>query len=109
MKKSFLSLLVVLVLFNVLNIIDKVTTYIGMNMGFGELNKQVVFLFSQYGLLLTSVLQIVLVIGCSIIFYGLIKKLSERVKIIYPISIIPLLFLIASYSGAVINNMRLIL
>lgn len=108
MRKIFFSLfLLFLIVFNLLNIIDKVTTYTAMSQGgFIELNQRAVYFFNLYGLLPAIIVQLVVVIAGSTLLYFGINKLSEKVKYIHLYASIPFVFLIVTYSEAVINNIR---
>ena len=107
--KFFLFLFLLLVVFNILNVIDKVTTYYGIQQGLGEYNARVSYFFNNYGLLPMTIFQIFFLIVSSILIYLSIIKISERIKSAPTITTIPIMFLIGTYFNAVINNVRLLI
>mgnify|MGYP001561687074 CR=1 len=109
MKKFLFLFLVVLIVFNILNIIDKITTYIGVTNGLGESNQRILYFFNNYGFLSVTIFQILFVLFSSTLIYLSVYKISERLKYFSLAFTIPILFLINIYSKAVINNLRLIL
>lgn len=104
--KKFLFLFLVIFIF--LNVVDKATTYVGMQRGFIELNSKAVYFFNQFGVLSTIIVQMLVVLGSSILLYKGINKLSEKVKYIHAVVIIPIVFIIGIYTEAVVNNVRLL-
>lgn len=107
LKNFFFSkifLFLTLLFFNVLNIIDKTTTYFGMQKGFIELNNKSVQFMAKYGVLFNAIFKIFLVLSCSILIYIGIRKLSEKIKYINPITSLLSSFLIGFYFVAVVNN-----
>lgn len=110
MKKPLLIFFFVsLVIFNILNVIDKITTYYGIKQGFIELNSKSMVLINTLGLILSQFLFIFIGIIASISFYLGIKKLSEKIANLDKIIIVPILFLIGIYTEAIINNIKWLL
>jgi len=111
MKKiSLLALFFfLLVVFNILNIVDKVTTYYGIQLGLGEQNVITIKFFNLIGILPTLILLTFVGVIASLSIYSSIVKLSPKIKHIEKIFILPTIFLSLIYFEAVINNMRLLL
>ena len=109
MKKALFLFFVILIVFNILNVIDKITTYYGIKQGFIELNQRSLVLIDSFGLLFTRFLFVFVGIISSIALYLGISKLSNKIKHIEQISVIPLIFLIGIYINAINNNLRLII
>ena len=77
LKFSEIALLVSIIVFNVLNFLDKLTTYFGMRMGFIEMNDIASNLFSEYGLLSGILIQFfVAMVGSIAIYFVLVKSLK---------------------------------
>ena len=109
MKKPFIFFFVVLILFNVLNIIDKITTYYGVKQGFWEQNIITAKFFGIIGILPTLILQVFIGLISSLLIYLVIINISIKIKHIDKIIALPIIFLSLIYFEAVINNTRLLL
>lgn len=110
-KDFFLSkyfLIFTLVFFNILNFIDKVTTYFGMRIGLGEANLKTIYFVDTIGNPF-FVISILFVLIASISIYYSINKISEKIKYANPFITIPVIFLIGFYLFAVVNNFRLLI
>lgn len=90
-----------LILFNVINVADKITTYFGINQGFYETNKITVELIQKYGLLNTVLIKITLTIIFSIMIYTQYKKVPVALRNILKYGTFSIIVL---YSFALINN-----
>lgn len=106
MKKFLFLFFVILVLFNVLNIIDKITTYYAINLGFVELNPRTIELFNSIGLLPTLLFQVYVFLVFSLLLFLIVTNFSNRIKHLDKFATIPILFLIIPYLDAVIDNIR---
>lgn len=93
-----------LLVFNILNFFDKLTTYIAMNLGgFIELNSKAVHYFSTYGLLQGILLQFVVGLIFSILIFYITLKFLKLVYLRIPI-IMGYFYVIINYSIAVFGN-----
>ena len=109
MKKALFLFFVILIMFNILNIIDKITTYYGIKQGFWEQNVITSKYFNLIGVLPTLALQFFLGLIASFSIFLAINYLSKRANYITKLAIIPTIFISLIYFEAVINNMRLLL
>ena len=96
-------LLLALIGFNIINLIDKVTTYIGLNLGFYELNMVTNNLIVSIGLTSTLILQFSVGLIMSVGLYFAIKKVMRFMvpKISFFVGYI---FVMVNYIFAVVSN-----
>ena len=105
LRISNISLLFLLIGFNILNFFDKLTTYFGMNFGFVEMNDKASYYFSTIGLSRGIFLQFfVAMIGGIIIYYAMIKFL-KLLSIRIPV-ILGWFYITINYLLAVISNIH---
>lgn len=109
MKKPLFILFFVLVFFNILNIIDKTTTYFGIKNGFVEINSRAAYLFNSLGLVQTLLFQIYVIFTASFLVFLIAIHFSEKIKNIGHFISVPTLLISAIYIVPVINNVRLLL
>jgi len=89
---------------NFLNLIDKITTYIGMNAGFLEMNQRAVYFFDMLGVSTALMIRGAVVIIASVMIYAGIKKLSEKMRYAIPITTLIFFIWVGVYSKFAINN-----
>jgi len=109
-------LLYTLIVLNIINIIDAVTTYIGIGFrGFIEQNNLYAYLFQSIGMMPSTVLKLIIIPLFSIIMYKITKHYCEdslerfnesvRIGTIYTI---PTMLITLNFSRAIINNLILL-
>jgi len=117
-KKKFnlKILLYTLIVLNIINIIDAVTTYIGVGFrGFIEQNNLYASLFQNIGMLPSTVLKLATIPLFSIIMYKITKyycedsleKFNESIRI-GTIYTIPAMIITLNFSRAIVNNIMLL-
>ena len=106
-KKNFSRyLLYVIILFNLLNLIDKVTTYFGLRKGFVESNQITINLITSYGIANAMILQFIMGVIVSFVIYFIIKIFQDYK---YTLSTIGgFSYLSVAYFMALINNISLL-
>ena len=103
LKISSILLFGSMIIFNILNFLDKLTTYFGMKLGFIELNSRATYLFENYGLLQGILLQFFVALLGSIFIYFVIVKSLRFLVIQIPI-LFGYLIITINYLLAVISN-----
>ena len=115
-KFNLKILLYTLIVLNVINIIDAVTTYIGVGfMGFIEQNKNYAYLIESLGFGTASLLKLTSIALFSIILYKITKHYcedslerfneSKRIGTIYTI---PAVIITLNFMLVIINNIMLL-
>jgi len=116
MKRFNLKVLFyVLIVLNIINLIDVITTHIGMNKGFIEQNNLYAYLFQTIGLTQSMIVRVLSIILFSVIFYKLVeyyckdslRRFNESIRIGY-IYTIPLIVITINFTLAIINNIKLL-
>lgn len=93
--------LILFILFNLLNILDKFITYIGLQRGFVETNNITNKLIIEYGLKDALILKIILGLAISFVIYNYYDQLPESIKTLIKYLT---LIIIGFYAAAIISN-----
>lgn len=97
------TLLYFLIIFNIFNVIDKITTYIGVSSGFIETNTRMVHWFNILGVLPTVIIQTFIVAVCS---FGVYFAITRGLTFLKKALIVPNSYLISNYFLAIVSNVR---
>ena len=106
----------ILIILNILNVADSITTYIGMHGPFYETNNFAVLLFSNFGFLWGNIIKVALVLAFSVLLYSFIKRLNDApakfssyIKTTNYIYFITMGLISVNFLFAVISNARLLI
>ena len=103
LKVSNISLLLVLIVFNFLNFLDKFTTYFAMRLGFMEISDSAFYYFSTYGILQGVLIRFFVVMICSILIYFALTKSLKFLSVRIPI-LLGYIYVTINYLLGVISN-----
>lgn len=103
LKFSEIALLASVIIFNLLNFLDKLTTYFGMQMGFIEQNNIASNLFYEYGLLQGVLIQFFVAMAGSIIIYFVLIKSLKFLAVRIPM-LLGYVYVTINYFLAVVSN-----